>query len=57
MLISTYIYTCWDYEASKNTPRSPRVSLYSTQPGARPLVLAPLLKMEELQQWAGNYRL
>ena len=33
------------------------VSLYSTQPGAWPLVLAPLLKMEELQQWAGNYRL
>ena len=25
--------------------------------GAWPLVLARLLKMEELQQWAGNYRL
>lgn len=57
MLISTYIYTCWDYEASKKHTPFFQVSLYSTQPGARPLVLAPLLKMEELQQWAGNYRL
>lgn len=53
--LNLYLYLFRLLSQQKHTPFS-QVSWHSTQPWVGLLVLAWLLKMQELQQWAGNYK-